>query len=80
MFTGLPTETDVVVLAAGTSTILSQVDANPTTAFSYTYEGAQVVDVGFIKPGFQVRYIRDLSLGTTNTSIPVSLTVDRNFI
>ena len=78
-FTGLPTGTDIVVLTAGTSTILAQQDANPTTSYAFTYSGAQNVDVGFINPGYQINYLRNLPLGTTDSSIPVSLTADRNY-
>lgn len=78
-FTGLPTGTDIVVLTAGTTTILSSIDANPTTSWSYTYSGAQSVDVGFIKPGYVVYYLRNLSLGTSDSSLPITLTADRNY-
>jgi hypothetical protein len=78
-FTGLPTGTDVVVLSAGTNTVLASVDANASTSWTWTYSGAQTVDIGFIKPGYVPYYIRNLALGTTNTSIPVSLTADRNY-
>lgn len=78
-FTGLPTGCDVVVLTAGTSTILDQVDSNPASSYAFTYSGAQTVDVGFIKPGYVPLYLRNLALTTSNASIPVSLTVDRNY-
>jgi len=78
-FTGLPTGCDVVVLTAGTSTILAQQDAGAGTTFAYTYSGAQSIDIGFIKAGYVPQYIRNLSLTTTDSSIPVSLTIDRNY-
>lgn len=78
-FTGLPTGCDVVVLAAGTNTILASVDSGPGTSYAFTYEGAQSIDVGFLKPGYVPYYIRGLALGTTDSSLPVSLTVDRNY-
>jgi hypothetical protein len=79
-FNGLETGTDVVVLTAGTSTILAQVDANAGSSYAYTYSGAQTVDVGFIKTGFVPYYIRNLSLTAADSSIPVSMTPDRNYI
>lgn len=79
-FTGLPVGTDVVVLSAGTSTILAQQDSHGSSSYGYTYSGAQTVDVGFIKPGFVPLYIRNLALGTADSSIPVAMTADRNFI
>lgn len=78
-FTGLPTGCDVVVLTAGTSTILASVDAGAGTTYTFTYSGAQSVDIGFIKPGYVPYYIRALALTTTDSSIPVSLTSDRNY-
>jgi hypothetical protein len=79
-FTGLPTGTDVVVLSAGTSTILDQRDALAGTSYSYVYSGAQTIDIGFIKPGYKPFYIRNLALTTTDASIPVSLTLDLNYV
>ncbi len=78
-FTGIPTGTDVVILTAGTTTILAQQDANPTTTYAFTYSGAQSVDVGFLKPGYVPFYLRALALGTTDGSVPVALTPDRNY-
>jgi hypothetical protein len=78
-FTGLPVGSDVVVLTAGTTTILASVDAIAGTTWAYTYSGAQSVDVGFIKPGYVPLYIRNLSLTATDSSLPVSLTADRNY-
>lgn len=78
-FTGLPTGCDAVVLTAGTSTILDQKDSLGATSYSYTYSGAQTVDVGFIKPGYVPFYIRNLGLAANDSSIPVSLTPDRNY-
>lgn len=78
-FTGLPAGCDVVVLTAGTSTILAQADAHPLTSYGFVYEGTPAIDIGFIKPGYVPFYIRNLSLGSTDTSIPVALTIDRNY-
>jgi hypothetical protein len=79
-FTGLPTGCDVVVLAAGTSTILASVDSGAGTTYAYTYEGTPTIDIGFIKTGYVPQYIRGLALTSTNASIPVSLTIDRNYV
>ena len=78
-FTGLPSGCDVVVLTAGTSTILAQADAHPLTSYGFVYEGTPTIDIGFIKPGYVPFYIRNLSLGSADTSIPVALTIDRNY-
>lgn len=78
-FTGLPVGCDAVVLTAGTATIVDQRDALGSTSYGYTFSGAQTIDVGFIKPGYIPFYIRNLALTATNSSIPVSLTADRNY-
>jgi hypothetical protein len=79
-FTGLPTACDVVILTAGTSTILQQVDQNAGTSYAWAYSGTPTVDVGFIKPGYVPYYIRALALGSTDSSIPVALQADRNYV
>lgn len=78
-FTGLPTGCDIVILTAGTSTILQQVDQHSGTSYGWGYSGTPTVDVGFIKPGYVPYYIRGLALGTSDSSIPVSLTLDRSY-
>ena len=78
-FTGLPTGCDIVILTAGTSTILAQVDAHGTTSYAYAYSGTPTIDIGFIKAGYVPYYIRGLTLGSSDASIPVSLTADRNY-
>jgi hypothetical protein len=79
-FTGLPTGCDAVVLTAGTTTILAQADALAGTSYAFQYEGTPTVDVGFIKPGYVPYYFRNLALGSTDSSIPVTLTADRNYL
>ena len=76
---GMPTGTDIVVLEAGTTTVLHQVDANPTSTYVWTYTGSPIVDIGFIKPGYVPFYYRSLYLTTTDSSIPVPLSQDRNY-
>lgn len=78
-FNGLPTGCDIVILTAGTTTVLQQVDQHPGTSYGWGYQGTPTVDVGFIKPGYIPFYIRNLALGATDSSIPVTLTPDRNY-
>lgn len=77
---GLIPGTDVVVLTANTSDILAQQDNNAGTSYTYTYSGAQAVDIGLINPGYVPLYIRGLALGLTDSSIPIAQVIDRNFI
>lgn len=81
-FTGLPLGTDVVVLEAGTSTILVQVDQHPTADYTFntpTYAVQRSIDVGFIKPGYIPFYIRGLQVPESPASIPVKLRPDTNY-
>lgn len=79
-FTGFPVGTDIVVLTAGTTTVLVAIDQNATTSYAYTYSGTPTIDVGFINQGFIPFYIRGLTLGTVSSSIPVALSIDRNYV
>lgn len=78
-FTGISSGSDVVILSAGTSTILSQADSIAGATYAFTYSGAQTIDIGFIKPGYVPLYIRNLSLTTTDSAIPVAQSIDRNY-
>ena len=82
-FSGVPVGTDIVVLTAGTTTIRHQVDQIVNTYYDYVYDvfpsGGGTVDVGFIKPGFKVKYLRSLSLPIGDTTIPVTLDADLNY-
>lgn len=78
--TGVPNGCDLVVLAAGTENILDQKDTVNSNILTYTYSGAHNVDIGILKPGYVPFYIRNLGLATADLSIPVSLTVDRNYL
>ena len=80
---GLPVGTDIVVLAAGTTTVLLQVDAHPTSSYTYTYNvytADTLVDIGFICPGYELQYKRNLTLPRSNSLLPIDLRADRNFV
>ena len=80
---GLPVGADIFVLAAGTTTVLLQVDAHPATSYAYAYSlysAATVVDIGFVLAGYVPYYIRSLTLPRVNSVLPVALTPDRNFV
>ena len=78
-FSGFPSGTDVVILTAGTSTVLDSVDQQSGSSYAWAYQGTPTVDVGFIKPGYIPFYLRGLALGSTNATIPVALQLDRNY-
>ena len=71
---------DIVILQAGTETVLGQVDQNTTTTWVYTYETPQAIDIFVSKAGKVPFYIRNYSLQSNNASLPIAQTNDRNFI
>lgn len=78
--TGLVTGSDIVILQAGTSTILVSVDQNVGSTYQYSYSTQQSVDIGVIKPRLVPLYIRGYALAASNASIPVAQATDRNYI
>jgi hypothetical protein len=78
--TGLITNSDVVVLQAGTETVLGQVDQNPTSFWIYTYETPISIDIFVSKAGYVPFYIRNYALQSSNASLPIAQTNDRNYI
>jgi len=73
------TGADVVILAAGTNTVLADVDAQSGTDFVWEYTGSQTVDIGVIKAGYKIFYTYGYSLTGSNQQLPVSLLVDRDY-
>ena len=77
--TGLQSGSDVVILTAGTSTILAQADSVSGTTYAYTFSGAQNVDIGVLKPGRVPLYVRNLALTAVDSSLPIAQVADRNY-
>lgn len=79
--TGLQSGSDIVILSPGTSTELLNVDANAGSTFSWSYDPDVVTgaDVCIYKTGYVPYIIRNLSLGLSGVSIPVSQVADRNY-
>ena len=73
------TGADVVILEAGTDTVLASVDAQAGNDFEWVYVGAQVVDIGVIKAGFGIKYTYGYSLTGVDQSLPIGLLVDRAY-
>lgn len=78
--TGLQAGSDIVILDAGTTTVRLQVDQNVGSTYAYIFATGGSVDIGVIKEGFVLLYVRAFSLPTTNASLPIAQTPDRNFI
>jgi hypothetical protein len=80
-FTGLQTGSDIVVLLAGTGTIVAQVDAFGSSSYGYQYETSGVaIDIGFHKAGYVPQYIRNYTLPSSNASLPITQVADRNYV
>ena len=77
---GFPAGADIVILEAGTSTILEQVDQAAGPTYVYSYSTPVLVDIGIIKPGYKPRYLRNLQLATADANLPVSLDIDRSYL
>jgi hypothetical protein len=77
--TGIVSGSDIVVLQAGTETVLSQVDQNIGSSWVYDYEVPTVVDIFVSKAGYIPFYIRNYSLSSTNASLPIAQVIDRNY-
>lgn len=78
---GLVSGSDIVILTAGSSTILQQIDAYSGTAWAWNYDPDAVasVDVCIYKPGYVPFAVRNLTLGIAGASIPVQQVFDRNY-
>ena len=77
---GLQAGSDVVVLQAGTETVLVSEEDYAGTSWGYQYETAQPVDIGVFKQGYFPQYIRNYLLGTANASLPITQTPDPSYL
>jgi hypothetical protein len=79
--TGLISGSDIVILNAGTSTVLTSVDNNTSTSYNYIYSSSGIpVDIGIIKAGYVLYYIRNYTLLSSNASLPISQVIDRAYV
>jgi hypothetical protein len=77
---GVVTGSDVVIYDAGTETVLAQSEDIAGTSYAYVYSGADTVDIGVFKAGYVPYFIRDLSITTTDSSVPVAQVADRAYL
>ena len=77
--TGLQIGTDVVILEAGTDTVLDSVDQTVGTTFGYTYDTLDPFDIGIIKPGYVTQYIYGFTPSSSDSSLPITQVIDRNY-
>ena len=73
--------TDIVVLEAGTSNIVQQIDSYSGTVWSWAYDqdALPYADVVLYKPGYIARPFRNVQLGSVGASIIASQQADRNY-
>lgn len=79
--TGLQTLSDIVILTAGTSTSLVNINENvgSTYNYSYAYVANTFIDIGVFKVGYVPFYIRNYLLANADSSLPVSQIIDRGY-
>jgi len=78
--TGLVAGSDVVVLAAGTETVLTSVEDWSGTSWIYDYSTPQSIDIAIYKPGYIPAFVRGYALGSSNASLPVTQTPDPSYL
>jgi len=77
---GLVSGSDIVILKAGTSIELANVDAVGSTTYDYTYETPEEIDVCVYKREYIPFSIRNYSLGSTDAGLLVVQVADRNYL
>ena len=77
---GIVVGSDVVILQAGTETVLGQVDQNNTNTWNYIYETPTTIDIFVSKAGFVPFYIRNFTLQSSDAKLPIAQINDRNYI
>lgn len=78
--TGLITGSDIVVLAAGTTTERANVDSHGTTTYGFVYSTIENVDIAVYKEGYVPYIVRNYSLTSSDSSLPIAQIVDRNYL
>jgi hypothetical protein len=80
--TGIAPGSDVVILSAGTTTVLTSVDSLGSSSFSWAYDPDVVtsVDVCLYMPGKIPFAVRGLSLGVAGATVPVSQAIDPSYL
>lgn len=72
---------DIVILNAGTETTRVDVNTNPGDSYNYVYSylPSDKVDIGVFITGYVPYFVRNLTLGATNGTLPIAQVSDRNF-
>ena len=75
-----PVGSDIIILEAGTSNIIDQVDQHPSSSYTYSYATLQLVDIGILKAGYKPKYIRSFQLTAVSSTLPVVVDIDRTYL
>lgn len=78
--TGLVSGSDVVIYEAGTENVRQQTQDISGTTNTYIYETTEDIDIGVFKEGYRPYYVRAYTLTSSDASVPVSQTVDRDYL
>jgi hypothetical protein len=80
--TNLVSGSDIVVLTAGTMTVINSVDSYGGSSYAWNYDPDVVtsVDICVYRQGSVPFILRNIALGLSGASIPVSQSTDRNYI
>jgi hypothetical protein len=74
---------DVVIYAAGTTTVIESSQDIAGTSYVYDYpasEAGNLIDIGVFKAGYVPFYIRAYTKSNADASVPISQVVDRFYI
>lgn len=77
---GVVAGSDVVILAAGTTTVLADGQEIAGTTFAFTSDDPVYIDVCVFKAGYIPLYVRNYYLSAPNVTLPVAQVVDRAYI
>jgi hypothetical protein len=79
---GIVSGSDIVILSAGTTTEISNVDANSGTTYSIYADPVTypTIDVCVYKKGYVPFVLRGIALTAAGLSLPVNQVTDRNYI
>jgi hypothetical protein len=80
--TGLVTGSDIVILEAGTTTAIENIDANAGTTYAFVHSSALTgddVDICVYKAGYVPYIVRTYELESADTSLPITQVVDRSY-
>ena len=77
---GLVSGSDIVVLQAGTETVLAAAEDVGSTQYGYTYETPTTVDIRIYKPGYFPASVVNYVLGSTDASLPIVQVPDVSYL